>query len=258
MNDFENEDDKILIDKVLDKMNLAKTKNKITNTLFLNAREQRVIQKNIDLYGSYSYGIIMNSERNILVFVPDKMPTEARHKKMDELLSIIRITLPNENKGKYEHRTYLSALMKIGIERERIGDILVDENGADIIIFSQNKDYAIASLRELTRFKKAIIEEIEPKDVREKIVNFEYHEIIVSSRRIDNIVAELAKCSRSKALSIIEDGRVQINYEVELKPSRTILWGDIVTIRGKGKFIISDHRRNTKNGNMVLLVSKYS
>ena len=92
---------------------------------------------------------------------------------MEDIVSAIRITLPNENKGKFEHKNYLSGLMKIGLERERIGDIIVTDDGADIILISQNKEYTLSHLRDLTRFKKAKIEEINLQDVHEKQDNFQ-------------------------------------------------------------------------------------
>ena len=255
---FENEEDKILIDKVLDKKNFAKSKNKVSNTLFLNAREQMIISKNVNLDYSFFYGIIPNAERKILVFYPEKITEELALNIISSIVSVIRIKLPNENKGKYEHKNYLSALMKIGLERERIGDILAYEDGADIIILSQNKDYAITSLRELTRFKKAIIEEIKIENIREKKDVFLEFQIIIPSLRIDNIVSELAKCSRTKACDIIEEERVMINYEIIYKTSKMVQVGDIITIRGKGKFIIDSLVGNTRKENFILLIKKYS
>ncbi len=254
----ENEEDKLLIDKVLDKKYFAESKKKIANTLFLNAREQMLINKNVNLDNSFYYGVLPNAERKILVFYPDKLTEELVKKKMGDIVSVIRITLPNENKGKYEHKNYLSGLMKIGLERERIGDIIVTDDGADIILISQNKEYTLSHLRDLTRFKKAKIEEIDIQDVHEKQDNFQDIQIIIPSMRIDNLVAELARCSRTKALEIIEEERVFINYETIYKASRSVNIGDIITIRGKGKFIISEELGSTRKDNIILLVKKYS
>ena len=55
---------------------------------------------------------------------------------------------------------------------------------------------------------------------------------------MDNIVSDLAKTSRSKAVQIIAQERVFINGQNETKPSKQLKIGDIVTIRGKGRFII--------------------
>ena len=76
--------------------------------------------------------------------------------------------------------------------------------------------------------------------------------------RIDNIVAELAGCSRTNADEYINSEKVFVNYETALKGSKTIFEGDIVTIRGKGKFRIDGLVRNTRNNRFVIKVNKYA
>ena len=83
-------------------------------------------------------------------------------------------------------------------------------------------------------------------------------QIIIPSLRIDNIVSELAKCSRTKACDIIEEERVMINYEIIYKTSKMVQVGDIITIRGKWKFIIDSLVGNTRKENFILLIKKYS
>ena len=258
MQRFESEDDKLLLARVLDQKRICSSKNKITNTVFLNSKEQMLVKKSVKLENSFEFGGIENAERKIIVFFPEKLTEEIAKKNVGSIVSCIRIDLPNENFGKFEHKMYLSALMKIGLERERIGDILVEEQGADIIILKNNIDYTIQSLRELTRFKKANIYEISLEEIREKKENFEEIQIVISSMRIDSLVSEIAGCSRSKALEYVEDERVFINYEVVSKTSKMVNIGDIVTIRGKGKFIVFENLRSTRSGNIVLLIKKYA
>lgn len=160
--------------------------------------------------------------------------------------------------GEYEHRNYLSAVMKIGMERSKVGDILVDEDGADLFVFDLNSSYIIQGLFGLTRFKKSNIEKININDARKKRENFEKFTIIVSSMRIDNIVSELVSCSRNKASELIENERVLVNYETVLKNSKMLSFSDIVTVRGKGKFIIDGLVRNTRGDRLVLEIRKYA
>ena len=93
------------------------------------------------------------------------------------------------------------------------------------------------------------IESVEPE--------FEEIKIIVSSIRLDNFVSELARCSRSKADTIIEEQRVFINSELQYKSSKKINEGDIITIRGKGKFIYDKIDHETKSGKYLVCVKKY-
>lgn len=257
MKELENED-AILIARIKDQKRLCDSKNKIINTVFLNSKELVLARKNIDLSNSFEYGVNDNAERKVIIFYPEKLTEELARKNLKLIVSCIRIELPNENIGKFEHKNYLSALMKIGLERERIGDIIVYEKGADIIILKSNIEYTINSLKQLTRFRKAQINEIDLDNIHEKVDTFEEKQIIVPSMRIDSFVSELAKCSRNSAIEYIENERVLINYETVLKPSKTVQIEDIITIRGKGKFIVSEYLRNTKNGNMVIRIKKYS
>lgn len=248
----------LLIAKVLDKKKICNSKNKITYTDFLNEKEQRFIEKNVKLENAFFYGVNENADRKILVFYPEKLTEELVRKSLKSVLSGIRIILKNDQIGNYEHKNYLSALIKIGIDRGKIGDILVDDYGADIIAFDMNKEFIIQSLSELTRFRKANIDVIPIDDIKQKIDRFEESTIIVSSMRIDNIVAELAGCSRTNADEYINSERVFVNYETALKGSKTIFEGDIVTIRGKGKFRIDGLVRNTRNNRFVIKVNKYA
>lgn len=248
----------LLIAKVLDKKKICNSKNKITYTDFLNEKEQRVIEKNVKLENAFFYGVNENADRKILVFYPEKLTEELVRKSLKSVLSGIRIILKNDQIGNYEHKNYLSALIKIGIDRGKIGDILVDDYGADIIAFDMNKEFIIQSLSELTRFRKANIDVIPIDDIKQKIDRFEESTIIVSSMRIDNIVAELAGCSRTNADEYINSEKVFVNYETALKGSKTIFEGDIVTIRGKGKFRIDGLVRNTRNNRFVIKVNKYA
>lgn len=152
----------------------------------------------------------------------------------------------------------MSGIIKLGIDRAKIGDILVDKDGADIFVSKLNSSYIMQGLLELTRFRKSKIEEIKISEAKEKIENFEEMSIIVASMRIDNIVAELISSSRNKAIEFIENERVLVNYDTIYKNSKMINFGDVITIRGKGKFIIDALVRNTRGDRLVVGVRKYA
>ena len=75
--------------------------------------------------------------------------------------------------------------------------------------------------------------------------------------RLDNFVSELARTSRTKAIELINGQRVFVNYNMEMKASKRISQEDVITIRGKGKFVIFGLQRQTKNGKFVIEVRKY-
>ena len=55
----------------------------------------------------------------------------------------------------------------------------------------------------------------------------------------------------------IEQGKVFINSINEYKYSRKININDIITIRGKGKFIYTGIEKETKSGKLLVNIKKY-
>lgn len=130
-------------------------------------------------------------------------------------------------------------------------------NGADIITFVDFANTLKTELGSLTRFQnsKIIVDEI--SKIRKQEIKIEEVKIIVPSLRLDNIVSDLAKTSRSKAVQIMEAQRVFVNGKNEIKASKQIKQNDIITIRGKGRFIIKEFTGTTRSGRTVILVEKY-
>ena len=119
------EEDKLLLSKIIDKINYTKEKNKITNSDFLNLYEQKIVKELLDRLkvSNYAfYGGFNESERNVLVVYPEKLSEVFKDKlpNMDDTIKVIRINLSSEMKGKYIHQNYLSGLMKLGIKREKV------------------------------------------------------------------------------------------------------------------------------------------
>ena len=169
--------------------------------------------------------------------------------KYDTLFSVFSIKIPENDVKSFNHSVYLGGIIKLGIKREKIGDIIVVSDGADIIVKKETEKFLYANLKTLTRFKEADVETIALSDLESTEKKFEEIKLITSSLRLDNIVSELAKTSRNKANEILEQERVLVNYEQESKNTKII---------GKGKFIIDEVVGNTKKGNYIIMVKKYA
>ena len=255
---YKNSQYKLLVAKIIDKYEFCKTKNKITYTDFLNVSEISVaksVLKEEKINNFIIYGGKEETDRSLLIFYPEKFSKEMVEKNFEKIFEVIRIKLPNNIK--YEHREFLSGIMKLGIIREKFGDIIVTDYGADIIVLSEISKILANDLKTLTRFRKSeiTIENINSLSVIE--TEFEDVNIIVSSIRLDNFVAELANCSRNNSEEIINEGRVFVNSINEFKPSKKININDIITIRGKGKFIFDGVEKETRSGRFLLNMRKY-
>lgn len=254
---LQKDEDKILIAKILDKLKFSEDRNKIESTDFLDLREQWLIKDMLGIrkYSNYKFfGGYESSERNIIIF--SNSIDFINQEEINALLSIIRIILPNNLKGEYEHKIYLGGLMKLGIKREKIGDIIVRDDGADIIVKKDLAEYLKNNLKELTRFQKA---KIEIKNIDELIYIKPEKQVIkinIPSMRLDCIVGELAKCSRNEANKILEAERVFVNFREEIRPSKNIEEGDYITIRGKGRFRVVKILGTTKKGRISLEIER--
>lgn len=249
-----------LIANVKDKIKLSKKRNKIMNTCFYTNLEKALIEKELQtqkIENYFFFGGYEEAERQVLIIYPEKFNEEIVKENLNNVIKVLRIKLPNEIIGKYNHSSYLGTLMKLGLERERFGDIICFDEEAYIILLNENAEYVKENLSHLVKFRKAKIDIINFDELRIKPKELEEFKIVVASNRLDNFVAELIKGSRSKAEEFILSERVFINNLVELKVSKKLKEKDIITIRGKGKFIVEEFVGNNKKEKEIYLIKKY-
>lgn len=260
LKDYKRQEDKILLAQILDKIKFCTARQKIEFTDFLDMYQISCVEnflKRINYKNYIFYGGFPDAERKILIVYPEKFTTQMLEKNYNKILNIVRIELPEEDNGKFTHRNYLGGIVKLGLKREKVGDILVFENGADIITINEFSNTLKTELSSLTRFQNSNITVTDLKELRKQEIRIEEVKIIVPSLRLDNIVSDLAKTSRSKAVQIIESERVFVNGKNEIKHSKQIKQNDVITIRGKGRFVIKDFTGTTRSGRTVILVEKY-
>ena len=247
--------DELVFSKINDKIKFCNSKNKITHTDFFTEPEIIKIKKYLqqkNIHNFFFFGGQPDCDRKMLFFYPEKLNYDLAFKNVSNILEIIRITLPNNLISSFEHRDYLSAIMKLGIIREKFGDIIVYNKGADIVIQKENSNYFKQNLEQLTRFKKSKIEILDINLIHEITKTQEEIQIIVNSMRIDNFVSEIAHTSRNKAEEILLEERVMINYETIVKASKQVNLDDLIVVRGFGKYKVLEILRTTKSGKLII------
>ena len=80
---------------------------------------------------------------------------------------------------------------------------------------------------------------------------------MIASARLDCAVAAALGTSREKASAIIRSGLVMLNHEETDSVSLAVGDGDIISIRGKGRFILDSVGPPTKKGRLKLAGRKY-
>ena len=248
-----NNDEGLVLNKILDKAKLAKKRNTCTHTDFLDLYEQTIFNKNINLFNDISYEILggyNESERKIVLFNnnyltdSDRMPYD-----------IIRIE-SIEGNSKLSHRDYLGAVLNLGITRSKIGDIVVCNKYSYLICLENITEFIVDNLFIVknTSVKTSIIDKvpIEALETNHVIIN-----CTVASLRLDNIVKAAWNLSRNNAVDLIKGSKVYTNGMLNINISSGIKAEDIISVRGFGKFKVNSIGNITKKGRIYIEIKKY-
>lgn len=168
---------------------------------------------------------------------------------------IVPLKITPKGDSSLSHRDYLGSLMGLGISRECIGDIVLNEGYAIIFVRREISQYILQNLSSVGRETVSTCEYYEGLEALSP--KFSQVEVLLTSMRIDNFITSICKCSRQKANEYIQSDRVFVNYSCVDKPSKALNNGDTVSIRGFGKYKIGELLRNTKSGRLVLSVLQY-
>lgn len=246
----DNFNDKSKLIYLIDKVKLANRTFKTVFTDFLTPEEAIILKKichdefiSVDFLGGKG-----ECERVIGAIYKEEMfgifPIE-----------VLKISC-NSKFEKLSHRDYLGAVLSLGIKREKIGDINVFEDGAEIYVNSDMSSYICNNVIKIKNsgVKISIIDITEAK---EKIERFVEKKINISSLRLDCIVSSLINLSRTNAAISIKSGEVKLNYSITYEINTKVKRDDLISIKGFGRFKIEDILGVTKSDRLTLLVKKY-
>lgn len=174
------------------------------------------------------------AERVILRCLPEDWPGEP-----DQPLAVIRVRAKEAGGRPMRHGDYLGALMGLGLKRDPIGDILVREDGADIIVLREIapfllEEFAYAGHARLEREMIPLSSLIVPRREEEEI------RATAASLRLDNILAAGFGISRAKAVEAIRAGLVFLDHVEVLKPDAVVREGMEITFRHHGRVFLTE------------------
>ncbi|BFL78831.1 RNA-binding protein [Staphylococcus hominis subsp. novobiosepticus] len=210
-------------------------------TSFLDPRGQYILEVIVvsfeDMKVSYFGG--QSAERKRAIIAPSYFePTEGDFEEV-----LIQINYP-EKFVSIQHQHVLGTLMSLGIEREQVGDILV----GDTIQFVLTKQLESYIMMELTKIKGATVklDSIPFKDMIQSKENWNIHHSTVSALRLDVVLKEMIRKSRSIAKQLIEKKRVKVNHTLIDSPDFQLQNNDLLSIQGFGRARIIDIGGKTK------------
>ena len=194
------------------------------------------------LWGGYD-----TAERCVLGCFPDWME--------EKTFPVTPITFSFRKSDVLRHKDFLGSLMALGIKRETVGDILIENGRAVVFVLDDIADYILSEVSKIGRIGVTLFSGFEePLPQRNELKEFTE---TVASLRLDCVVSAIAGISRGLATEKINNGFVAINSVTVEKSTKSVTDGDIITVRGSGKFIIDASTDRTKKDRIILKYKKY-
>ncbi|MBC8590441.1 RNA-binding protein [Wansuia hejianensis] len=220
----------VKIRRVLDKLEIVLNNYIVETTDFLDPYEISLSKSILNRFVDIDYlvlGGFHEAERKILVIYPDFLNLE------DISVGITAIKITGDL-DKLSHKDFLGAILNLGIDRSKVGDILVHGNYGYIIVKEEVNNFILYNLEKIgnqnVKVKNTPLEEVESPEIK-------YKELIrfISSLRLDSVISAAYNLSRKESMNLIKMGKVKVNWETIDKASRLIEQGDIISVRGFGR-----------------------
>ena len=238
------ENTQLILAKLTDKINLYKKTNKPTYTNMLDPMEFAKVQGLLKSVPFVAFGGYENAERKV-IFIGDDID-------FNEYITLIRI----ESVKSLSHRSVLGSILGLGIKREVIGDIIINENKCDVVVMKEISKFIVQNLDKVGRDKvkveiKKLEEIIQAKDTSKSMV------ITVASPRMDAVISACFGLSRELSVESIRREKVFLNHLEVSSASKQIKDGDIISVRGQGRIKIESIDGETRKGRVKMCVTKY-
>lgn len=247
------EEERLLLSRVWDKREQCRLRSIPAATAFLSPQEQAAATRLLNALGQregYAFwGGYEGAERQRLLFLPDWMNGPD-----DSTIAALRAVC--RSGASLTHRDFLGSLMALGLTREKIGDILVESGGCQVLVDPPALDFLVQSWDSAGRERLTVtplpLEELTVPEAAVKEVRD-----TVSSLRLDNVLASAFSLSRGRAAEAVEKGAVQVNYTVCQKPDKPVSAGDVITCRGLGRCVLDAVGSPTKKGRLPVAIRRF-
>lgn len=209
-------------------------------TLLQQEKQKGITQT---LWGGWS-----DAERKMLCVHPEEYSVEPH----TFPFSCIRLSYRRQDS--VTHRDVLGSVLGLGLKRELIGDILITGEAAYLFVC---KAAVPVVCNQLTRIGRVGIRAEESEFDGGYTRDFQEISGTVASVRLDAVVRLATNLSRERAAVLISSQAVMKNGLPALSVSAPVNEGDILSVRGFGKFRLQSVSGPTKKGRLHLILEKY-
>lgn len=221
-------------------------------TRFFDPYERRVAQSvlaGIPEVAALTFGGYNRAERARMVIYPQFFLTEA----IESPIAVLQVTGGHSSVG---HRDFLGALLGTGIKRDKVGDIIIIDQGCQVVVAAEIVNYLLTHWTHVGSYpiQLQLIDEeqlaVEPERIKEIRAT-------VASLRLDAVAAAGYGVSRTKLVREIKAERVKVNWRVIDNPAFQVESGDVISLRGRGRLVLQEVRGTTRKGRISVLLQRY-
>jgi len=250
----------IIIEHALDRARQCRDNYIITSTSFLDMSERSAVDAALKKSGAryVFFGGYDDAERTVCVFLPDyigEVLTYFEYEPSECPVGVLRckyaVGAPAPS-----HRDYLGSLTGLGIKREKLGDIIVYDGGADIIFLKDIEKFLLSEYKSAGRVKLEV-EAVPLSSLHKSEFKIKTERGSVASLRLDSLISEVFSLSREKSAEAIESGLVFVDGLKTLKVDAKIAVGAKLVLRGKGKAVLKDLVGTTRSGRTAIIFDRY-
>lgn len=247
--------EEIMLEKRL--IELSKTayhRDIVTFSDFLNLNELHILHSipkdsllsTYETFGGYEY-----AERQMVAFLPGALYYTVTYP-----ICMLQAAPANVKYAEeLTHRDYLGAILNLGIERSKIGDLAVRDKNCLIFCRDKIADYIMEQLirvrHTMVTVKKLELEELSYKPDLQEMTG------TVASVRLDSVLSIGFPLSRSKLTGYIEGGKVYVNGKLITSNGYHLKENDMISVRGMGRIIYSGIISETRKGRYFVRIYKY-
>ncbi len=240
--------------RLIELSKIAYQRDIVTYSDFLNLNELNILHTTpkqewftcYETYGGYEF-----SERQMVAFLPDALCCDKKY----PICALKIEPLQKKFAESLSHRDYLGAILNLGIDRCKLGDILIEEDYAILFVHQSLKNFIFEEFHRI-RHTSIMVTEIEVDDISYQPKTKEICGT-VSSLRLDSLLSLAFSSSRSKLVAYIENGKVFVNGKLITSNGYQIKEDDIVSVRGLGRFQFKELLSQTKKGRFYVRIHLY-
>jgi len=245
-------DERILLSRLHDKLEAAR-RGSPACTGFLSTAQQEACERFLQAAGRprrlYAGGW-PDAERKVCALLPDWQEEDGWQPPYTALRCRWQAG------GKLTHRDLLGAVLGQGVEREKVGDLLVKPECCDVLVMAEMAPYLLQNLTGAGRVKLSVeelpLDRIEPPVLTVKVIRD-----TVSSPRLDAVMAAGFSAGRGRCAQLIAGGQVELNHMPCIKPDKAVREGDTLTCRGLGKCVVKELGGTSRKGRTIVTLERY-